>query len=89
MSRIGKLPITLPKGVTLKVIDNLVSIKGPLGELTRQIPPEIFVKVKEEQIFISITICCEVGFYYDFRIQGDHRREDNDSGCMATYYVSW
>ena len=31
MSRIGKLPITLPKGVTLAVDDNLVSIKGPLG----------------------------------------------------------
>ena len=41
MSRIGKLPITLPKGVTLKVDDNMVSIKGPLGELSRQIPPEI------------------------------------------------
>ena len=35
MSRIGKLPITLPKGVTC-ADDNLVSIKGPLGELNRQ-----------------------------------------------------
>jgi len=55
MSRIGKLPITLPKGVTLKVDGNLVSIKGPLGELNRQIPPEILVNVKEEQALITVN----------------------------------
>ena len=55
MSRIGKLPITLPKDVTLKVIDNLVSIKGPLGELTRQLPPEILVNVEEAQVFILVN----------------------------------
>ena len=36
MSRIGKLPVNLPKGVTVNVSDtNMVSVKGPLGELTQ------------------------------------------------------
>ena len=55
MSRIGKLPITLPKGVTLAVDDNLVSIKGPLGELNRQITPEVHVDVKEDQVFVLVN----------------------------------
>jgi large subunit ribosomal protein L6 len=55
MSRIGKLPITLPKGVTLAVDDNLVSIKGPLGELNRQITPEVHVDIKEDQVFVLVN----------------------------------
>ena len=55
MSRIGKLPITLPKGVTLVVDDNSVSIKGPLGELSRQIPPEILIDVQEEKAFVKVN----------------------------------
>ena len=55
MSRIGKLPIAIPKGVTLVVDDNLVSIKGPLGELNRQIAPEIHVDIKEDQAFVLVN----------------------------------
>ncbi len=40
MSRIGKLPIEIPSGVEVKVDEsNLVSVKGPLGELKQQMPP--------------------------------------------------
>lgn len=37
MSRIGKMPITVPSGVTVTIEDNHVTVKGPKGELTRQI----------------------------------------------------
>lgn len=37
MSRIGKMPITVPAGVTVKIDNNLVTVKGPKGELSRQI----------------------------------------------------
>ena len=37
MSRIGKMPITVPAGVTVTVENNLVKVKGPKGELQRQI----------------------------------------------------
>jgi len=37
MSRIGKLPIALPKGITVNVAkDNIVTVKGPVGELTQK-----------------------------------------------------
>ena len=38
MSRIGKAPITVPDKVTVTVEDNLVSVKGPKGELSRHVP---------------------------------------------------
>ena len=42
MSRIGKAPINIPAGVTVSVSDtNLVTVKGPKGELTQQVDPEI------------------------------------------------
>lgn len=45
MSRIGKLPITVPAGVTVTVdADNLVTVKGPKGTLSQQINPAITVK---------------------------------------------
>jgi large subunit ribosomal protein L6 len=37
VSRIGKLPITVPAGVTVKIDNNLVTVKGPKGELSRQV----------------------------------------------------
>ena len=45
MSRIGKLPITVPAGVTVTVDENnLVTVKGPKGTLTQQVNPEITLK---------------------------------------------
>ena len=41
MSRIGKQPVTLPKGVTFEVKDGHMSVKGPKGELTKHIVPGI------------------------------------------------
>jgi large subunit ribosomal protein L6 len=45
MSRIGKLPIELPKGVTMSQKDGVVTLKGPKGELSQQVNPDITVKV--------------------------------------------
>ena len=45
MSRIGKLPITVPAGVTVTVDENnLVTVKGPKGTLTQQVNPDITIK---------------------------------------------
>src|SRR6266576_3513280 len=41
MSRIGKKPITLPKGVTVKVVDGAVEVQGPKGKLRQGHPPGI------------------------------------------------
>src|SRR5690606_18810314 len=54
MSRIGRLPIEIPSGVEIKVDENnLISVKGPLGELKQQITPEIEIEVKDNQINFS------------------------------------
>jgi large subunit ribosomal protein L6 len=54
MSRIGKLPVNLPKGVTVSVSDtNMVSVKGPLGELTQEVSKDLKVEVVGNEIHIS------------------------------------
>jgi large subunit ribosomal protein L6 len=54
MSRIGNLPIDIPKGVTLNVnSSNLVTVKGPMGELKQKVDPDIKVTVADNHIAIS------------------------------------
>ncbi|MGH7877761.1 MAG: 50S ribosomal protein L6 [Candidatus Dormibacteraceae bacterium] len=50
MSRIGKLPIPLPAGVSVTVQGNLVRVEGPKGNLERAIPAQIAVRVESEQV---------------------------------------
>jgi large subunit ribosomal protein L6 len=53
MSRIGKLPIQIPKGVTVSVNGQAVTVKGPKGELHRTMHPEIGVAVDGEVCTVS------------------------------------
>ncbi|PKQ65705.1 50S ribosomal protein L6 [Labilibaculum filiforme] len=54
MSRIGKLPINLPAGVSVTVNkDNSVTVKGPKGELTQQIDADIKVSVEENTVVLE------------------------------------
>ncbi|MDX9811759.1 MAG: 50S ribosomal protein L6 [Bacteroidales bacterium] len=54
MSRIGKLPVNLPAGVTVSISDsNMVSVKGPLGELEQKIDKDLKVEVVDNTIVLS------------------------------------
>jgi large subunit ribosomal protein L6 len=53
MSRIGKAPITVPKGVTVDLKGNDVKVKGPKGELSRTIRPEIAIKMEDDKVVLS------------------------------------
>lgn len=53
MSRIGKLPIQIPAGVTVTVKDSLVTVKGPKGELNQAINPDIKVEINDGEIQLS------------------------------------
>ncbi len=54
MSRIGKLPVAIPSGVTVNIgKDNLVTVKGPKGELQQQVNPDLVVKVEENQLTVE------------------------------------
>lgn len=54
MSRIGKMPVNLPAGVTVEVsADNVVSVKGPLGTLTQKVDPDISVAVEGNELHVT------------------------------------
>ena len=53
MSRIGKLPIAIPAGTTVTVKGNTVTVKGPKGELTQDINPDIHVEVKDNEVHVT------------------------------------
>lgn len=53
MSRIGKLPISIPAGVTVEVNNNIVTVKGPKGTLTQDFSSNVAVEVKENEVIVS------------------------------------
>ena len=54
MSRIGKLPIAIPAGVTIDIKDNVVSVKGPKGELSQKVDPSICIKNENGHLVFEI-----------------------------------
>ena len=52
MSRIGKSPVAIPEGVTVEVKDNVITVKGKLGELTQKIS-DVSVKVEEGNVLVE------------------------------------
>ena len=54
MSRIGKLPIVIPAGVTVDVKDGVVSVKGPKGELSQKVDSSIKVSIADGHITFEV-----------------------------------
>ena len=54
MSRIGRMPIAIPAGVTVEVAENnKVTVKGPKGTLERVLPAEMEIKIEEGQVVVT------------------------------------
>ncbi|MDD7268020.1 MAG: 50S ribosomal protein L6 [Lachnospiraceae bacterium] len=54
MSRIGRLPVAVPAGVTVEIADNnKVTVKGPKGTLSRELPVEMSIKLEEGQVVVA------------------------------------
>ena len=53
MSRIGKAPITVPLGVEVTIAGRTVTVKGPKGTLTREVPGEITVRKEESTLLVE------------------------------------
>ncbi len=53
MSRIGKAPILIPAGVTVTVKDNVVTVKGPKGQLEQKVADDITVKVEDGHVVVT------------------------------------
>ncbi len=53
MSRIGKMPISIPSGVTTTIKGDAITVKGPRGELTRTLPPDMSVKLEGDTLIVN------------------------------------
>jgi len=53
MSRIGRLPVPVPSGVTVTIEPELVAVKGPLGELSEKVALDIVVEQQGEEVVVS------------------------------------
>lgn len=54
MSRIGKLPISIPRGATLEIKNHTIIVYGPLGELSQRISPRLQLEVNKKEILLKI-----------------------------------
>ena len=53
MSRIGRMPIAIPAGVTVEVNGNKVTAKGPKGELTQEMHPDMIIEVEGSEVLVK------------------------------------
>jgi len=53
MSRLGKLPISLPAGISAKIADNFIIVKGAKGELKQELHPAVTVTIGENDIIVG------------------------------------
>ncbi len=52
MSRIGKKPILIPENTEIKIENNLISVKGPKGNISKKIDPQIKIEIKDGKILV-------------------------------------
>jgi large subunit ribosomal protein L6 len=53
MSRIGRKPVTVPKGITVQIQGNAVAVKGPRGELHRTLHPEMQLALNNDKVTVA------------------------------------
>lgn len=73
MSRIGKLPISIPAGVNVTLSNGLISVKGPKGELSQKVDSSIIVKVENNEITFEIDENSPVNYKQKAAFHGLYR----------------
>ncbi len=53
MSRIGKKPIEIPEKVQIQIVNSSITVKGPRGQLTKEIPPAMLVEQEESRLTVK------------------------------------
>ncbi|NLI82561.1 MAG: 50S ribosomal protein L6 [Deltaproteobacteria bacterium] len=53
MSRVGKLPIQIPQGVSISLDDSLLTVKGPKGTLSRRVPPLVEIELGQDAVQVK------------------------------------
>ncbi len=84
MSRIGKKPIVLPKGVTAQISDGAVDVKGPKGQLRQPLPPGIAFELADGQLHAkTVREDKDLGKFHGLgRIAGRQRGARRDGGLQ-------
>ncbi len=73
MSRIGKLPISIPAGVTISHKDNVVTVKGPKGELSQYVDPSIVMTVEDGTVSFTLNENTDVELKQQHAFHGLYR----------------
>ena len=73
MSRIGKLPISIPAGVTVTLNDGVVNVKGPKGELSQKVDSSIIVKVENNEVTFEVDENSPVNYKQKSAFHGLYR----------------
>ena len=80
MSRIGKLPIHVPAGVTVTIKDNVVTVKGPKGELVQEVNPDINHRALHglyRSLINNMVVGCSEGYKKELELVGVGYRVSN------------
>lgn len=87
MSRIGKLPIVIPAGVTVNQKDGVVTVKGPKGEMSQKVDSSIIVKIEDAQITLEVDENSPVNYKQRNAFHGLYRSLINNMvvGVSAGY----
>ncbi|MDB4941351.1 MAG: hypothetical protein JWP97_885 [Labilithrix sp.] len=56
LSRVGKRPVAVPKGVTITIANGNVDVKGPKGSLTRPLTPNVKVNIENNEVLVVPTV---------------------------------
>ena len=94
MSRIGRKPVPVPKGVTISQKDGEVGVKGPKGELLKQIPMGVAIKVEGDKLLINradepiryvYLSPCDAGEWGEDRLGESERAMLMGGACAKAY----
>ena len=76
MSRIGRLPVAIPAGVTVEVAaNNVVTVTGPKGTLVKELPVEMEIKVEGEEVVVTRPS--------DLKKMKSYKNTDQQHGCWC------
>ena len=80
MSRIGKLPISIPAGVTVTLKDNVVTVKGPKGEMSQYVNPAINVAIEDGHVTLTEN---------DKKCLITRSRNMLSTVCIVLWFITW
>ena len=82
MSRIGKLPISIPAGVTVSQNGGVVTVKGPKGELSQKIDSSIIMKIEDRSLVNNMVVGVSEGYQKILELVGVGYRVSNQGNLI-------